>query len=58
MGFQRGRFDPKEKLAAVLMMQAPALRPHYRYLMRHYVYQAIMDSPKGLLESDVAWGRT
>jgi CubicO group peptidase (beta-lactamase class C family) len=35
--------DPKEKLVAVLMMQAPALRLHYRYLMRHYVYQAIVD---------------
>ena len=35
--------DPKEKLFAVLMMQAPALRLHYRYLMRHYVYQAISD---------------
>jgi CubicO group peptidase (beta-lactamase class C family) len=35
--------DPKERLVAVLMMQAPALRLHYRYLMRHYVYQAIAD---------------
>ena len=35
--------DPKEKIAAVLMLQAPALRMHYRYLMRHYVYQAIVD---------------
>ena len=35
--------DPKEKLFAILMMQAPAERMHYRYLMRHYVYQAIVD---------------
>ncbi len=35
--------DPKEKLVAVMMMYAPALRLHYRYLMRHYVYQAIRD---------------
>ncbi len=35
--------DPKEKLIAIKMMQAPALRLHYRYLMRQYVYQAIMD---------------
>ncbi|MBM4334270.1 MAG: beta-lactamase family protein [Deltaproteobacteria bacterium] len=33
--------DPKEKLAAVLMMQAPAQRLHYRYLLRYYVYQAL-----------------
>ena len=35
--------DPKEKLVAVLMMYSPALRLHYRYLTRHYVYQAIVD---------------
>jgi CubicO group peptidase (beta-lactamase class C family) len=35
--------DPKEKLVVVKMMQAPALRLHYRYLLRHYVYQAIVD---------------
>lgn len=35
--------DPKEKIVAVLMLQAPVLRMHYRYLMRHYVYQAISD---------------
>jgi CubicO group peptidase (beta-lactamase class C family) len=35
--------DPKEKIVALLMLQAPALRMHYRYLMRHYVYQAIVD---------------
>jgi CubicO group peptidase (beta-lactamase class C family) len=33
--------DPKEKLVAILMMQAPAQRLQYRYLMRHYVYGAI-----------------
>ena len=35
--------DPKEKLVAIKMMQAPAMRLHYRYLFRHYVYQAISD---------------
>jgi CubicO group peptidase (beta-lactamase class C family) len=35
--------DPQEKLFAILMMQAPAERMHYRYLMRHFVYQAIVD---------------
>jgi CubicO group peptidase (beta-lactamase class C family) len=35
--------DPKEKLIAVLMMQAPAQRLQYRYLMRELVYQAIAD---------------
>jgi CubicO group peptidase (beta-lactamase class C family) len=35
--------DPKEQLVAILMMQAPAQRLHYRYLLRHYVYQAIWD---------------
>lgn len=35
--------DPKEKLVTVMMMYAPALRLHYRYLIRHYVYQAIRD---------------
>lgn len=35
--------DPKEKLITVMMMQAPAQRLHYRYLIRHYVYQAIRD---------------
>jgi CubicO group peptidase (beta-lactamase class C family) len=35
--------DPKEKLIAVKMMQAPTQRLHYRYLFRHYVYQAIVD---------------
>jgi CubicO group peptidase (beta-lactamase class C family) len=35
--------DPKEKLIAILMMQAPAARLHYRYLMREMVYQAIVN---------------
>ncbi len=35
--------DPKEKLFAVLMMQSPAARLPYRYLMRELVYQAIVD---------------
>lgn len=34
--------DPKESLAVVLMMQAPAVRTHYRYVMRNLVYQAIL----------------
>ena len=35
--------DPQEKLIAIKMMQAPNQRLHYRYLMRQYVYQAIMN---------------
>jgi CubicO group peptidase (beta-lactamase class C family) len=35
--------DPKEKLIAIMMMQAPAARLHYRYLMREMVYQAIVN---------------
>ncbi|WP_255468011.1 serine hydrolase [Reyranella sp. CPCC 100927] len=35
--------DPKEKLFAILMMQAPAQRLPYRYLMRELVYQAVMN---------------
>ncbi len=35
--------DPKEKLFAILMMQSPAARLPYRYLMRELVYQAIVD---------------
>lgn len=35
--------DPKEKLIAILMMQAPAQRLQYRYLTRELVYQAIAD---------------
>ncbi|MGA9083262.1 MAG: serine hydrolase domain-containing protein, partial [Pseudolabrys sp.] len=34
--------DPKQQLIAVLMMQAPMQRLHYRYLMRTLVYQAIV----------------
>lgn len=35
--------DPREKLIAIFMMQAPAQRLQYRYLMRELVYQAIAD---------------
>ncbi len=35
--------DPKENLAAVYMMQNIPLRLHYRYLLRHFVYQALSD---------------
>lgn len=35
--------DPRERLIAVKMMQAPAQRLHYRYLLRQYVYQALLD---------------
>lgn len=35
--------DPKEELFAVLMMQSPAARLPYRYLLRELVYQAIVD---------------
>ncbi len=35
--------DPKQQLIAVLMMQAPIQRLHYRYLMRTLVYQAIVE---------------
>ncbi len=35
--------DPKEKLFAILMMQSPAARLPYRYLMRELVYQALVD---------------
>lgn len=35
--------DPKEELIAILMMQAPAQRMHYRFLMRELVYQSIVD---------------
>jgi CubicO group peptidase (beta-lactamase class C family) len=34
--------DPQQQLIAILMMQAPAERLHYRYLMRTLVYQAIV----------------
>lgn len=35
--------DPKQELIAILLMQAPAQRLHYRYLMRTLVYQAIVE---------------
>jgi CubicO group peptidase (beta-lactamase class C family) len=35
--------DPQQQLIAILMMQAPAERLHYRYLMRTLVYQAIVE---------------
>ena len=35
--------DPQQELIAILMMQAPLQRLHYRYLMRTMVYQAIID---------------
>jgi CubicO group peptidase (beta-lactamase class C family) len=35
--------DPQQQLIAILMMQAPAERLHYRYLMRPLVYQAIVE---------------
>ena len=34
--------DPQEQLIAILMMQAPARRLHYRYLLRELVYQAVL----------------
>jgi CubicO group peptidase (beta-lactamase class C family) len=34
--------DPKEQMVVVLMMHAPPLRLHYRYLMRGLVYQAVI----------------
>jgi len=35
--------DPKEDLVAVYMMTAPALRNHYRYLIKSMIYQAIVE---------------
>lgn len=35
--------DPQRQLIAILMMQAPTQRLHYRYLMRTLVYQAIVE---------------
>lgn len=35
--------DPKERLIAIFMMQAPEPREHYRHLMRELVYQSIVD---------------
>jgi CubicO group peptidase (beta-lactamase class C family) len=34
--------DPQEQLIAILMMQAPAQRVLYRYLMRELIYQAVI----------------
>ena len=34
--------DPKEKLYVVFMMQSPAARLQYRFLLRQMVYQAIV----------------
>ena len=33
--------DPAERLVAVLMLQAPAVRIYYRSLLRQLVYQAL-----------------
>ncbi len=35
--------DPQQQLIAVLLMQAPLQRMHYRYLMRTLVYQSIVE---------------
>ena len=35
--------DPKERLYVVFMMQSPAARLRYRYLMRDLVYQAMVN---------------
>jgi CubicO group peptidase (beta-lactamase class C family) len=35
--------DPRQELIAILMMQAPLQRLHYRYLMRTMTYQAVID---------------
>lgn len=35
--------DPQQELIAILLMQAPLQRLHYRYLMRTMVYQAIVE---------------
>jgi hypothetical protein len=35
--------DPVERLTAVLMIQAPGQREHYRMLFRDMVYAAIAD---------------
>ena len=34
--------DPREHLYVVFMMQSPAARPHYWYLLRDLVYQALI----------------
>lgn len=36
--------DPQQEMFAILLMQAPVQRMHYRYLMRTMVYQAVTDS--------------
>jgi CubicO group peptidase (beta-lactamase class C family) len=33
--------DPREQMFVVLMLQAPEIRLHYRYLLRQLVYQAL-----------------
>lgn len=35
--------DPREKLIAILMLQAPVERRHYRSLLRDLVYQAVVE---------------
>jgi CubicO group peptidase (beta-lactamase class C family) len=35
--------DPKEKMFVIMMMQSPAARLPYRYLMRELVYQAVLN---------------
>jgi CubicO group peptidase (beta-lactamase class C family) len=35
--------DPKEDLVAVFMITLPALRNHYRFLIKSMIYQAIVD---------------
>jgi CubicO group peptidase (beta-lactamase class C family) len=35
--------DPRRELIAILMMQAPLERLHYRYFMRAMVYQAVVE---------------
>jgi CubicO group peptidase (beta-lactamase class C family) len=35
--------DPQESLFAVFMIQEPAQRLNYRYLMRSMVYQALLN---------------
>ncbi len=35
--------DPQQQLIAILMMQAPIQRMHYRFLMRTMTYQAIVE---------------
>ena len=39
--------DPREKLLAVLMMQSPENRLHYRVLLRQLVYQALVERAGG-----------